>query len=368
MFQRGVLKFKVSYTKKAVILMGHGSPVKEANDTLRKVAQRVYERGGFGMVQPAFLQFEKPDLEGAVEAVVARGFRDVVVVPYFLYTGAHVSKDIPGRLEHVKKRYPSLSFVLAENIGFHDKMIEIVMERIGNALGLASGRVSPARYEPHPIEKESMSIIEKEVDLSGLKPVERSVIKRVIHATADPEFRDIVHFSPGATGAGISAIRTGKPIVVDVRMVEAGILKRALLHYGGRVYCFSGDGDVEATARAEGTTRSAVCMRKAVGFMEGGIVCIGNAPTALVELLRLVREGRAEPALIIGVPVGFVGAEGVKADLSLLGCEFITTRGRKGGSTVAVSIINALIIEALKGDISKGRTASEEKGLPYAHT
>ncbi len=339
-----------SVQAKAVLLLGHGSKAPEANETLRKVAASVQFYGGYGAVLPAFLQMERPDFQEGVDRLVSMGFRDIIVMPYFLYMGLHVTKDLPDEMERALVRYPGIKLTLTRNLGFHDKLVDVTVERIGEALGAGAvaAAVSPAALSQHPIEKESFRIIGEELDEGGLSPAELPVIKRVIHSTADFEFRDILRFTPNAVRAGAGAIRGGCNIITDVRMVEAGITPGRLIPFGARVWCFLSDADVVRDSELKGITRTAASMRKAAACMAGGIVAIGNAPTALTELLRLIREGAPPPALIVGVPVGFVGAVEAKEELKASGVEHITTEGRKGGSTVAVAIVNALAIEAAK--------------------
>lgn len=340
---------RVLGSKKGVLLLGHGSKLAEANETLKRVASRVKEIGGFDIVLPAFLQLAKPDIQEAADELASKGFDEIIVMPYFLYSGAHVTADIPGEIEYARKRHPGLRFSITENLGFHDKLIEITLERIGQAGPAGELSSGPAeRFEQHPIEKESFRIIGEGLEESGFSPEELSVVKRVIHSTADFDFKDTLRFSTKGISSGISAIREGRPVITDVKMIEAGISKDRLFAFGARLLCFSSDEDVIAKAKATGITKTAASMRKAAPYMEGGIVAIGNAPTALTELLRLVKAGKARPSLIVGVPVGFVGAVESKEELMRSGVEHITCVGRKGGSTVAVAIVNALAIEAIK--------------------
>lgn len=332
-----------SNEKKAIMLLGHGSKAPEANETLRKVARAVGERGGYGMVLPAFLQMERPDFQEAVDTLVAGGFHDITVMPYFLYMGLHVTQDMPEEMDKAKNRHPGLRIEITKNLGFHDKLVDITVQRIEEFLGPSA---DPRASCQHPIEKESFRIIGTELDEGAFSPLELPVVKRVIHSTADFEFKDLLRFSPGAIEAGIEAIRLGRPVITDVRMVEAGIMKYRLDPFGSRVMCFSSDRSVADEAAAQGLTRTAASMRKAAEFMDGAIVAIGNAPTALSELLRIVASGGPRPALVVGVPVGFVGAAESKEALEKSSLSFILSRGRKGGSTVAVSIVNALAILA----------------------
>lgn len=155
-------------------------------------------------------------------------------------------------------------------------------------------------------------------------------------------------FHPGAIEAGIAAILGGKKIVADVQMVQVGISKPRIQKFGGSVNVYISDPDVMEEAKRLNTTRAIISMRKAAREAEGGIYAIGNAPTALLELIRMVKEGEAKPDLIIGMPVGFVSAAESKDELSKLDIPFITNLGRKGGSTVVVAAVNALAVMAEK--------------------
>ncbi|HUY34922.1 MAG TPA: precorrin-8X methylmutase [Pirellulales bacterium] len=194
---------------------------------------------------------------------------------------------------------------------------------------------------PEAIEAESFRIIEHELGPHSFSPEEFAVVRRAIHATADFEFARSIRFAPGAIRSGIEAIRAGRSLVADVQMVQAGINKPGLAKFGGEVYCFISDDDVVAAARTAGLTRAIMSMRKAAERLPGAIYAVGNAPTALLELVRLAEQTR--PALVVGVPVGFVSAVESKDELAASSLPFITALGRKGGTPVAVSIINALI-------------------------
>jgi len=333
----------------AVLLLGHGSKRGEANDILRDTAKALHDQHRYGVVEPAFLQLAEPDFHAALEGLLERGYRDITVMPYFLYCGLHVVKDIPGEMDLARKKYPDLKMRITKNLGFHENLLEIVGQRLTESMGTGGINAGAGVVTgQHPIEKESFRIIESETSLDGFSTVAREVVKRVIHATADFEFKDILAFGPGAIEAGLNAIQSGRNIITDVRMVESGISKGRLRPFGSEVRCFSADPAVAAEAKKTGATRTATAMKMAARFMDGGIVVIGNAPTALNELLRLAADGKARPALVVGVPVGFVGAEEAKEALINSGLTYITAPGRKGGSSVAVAIVNALIIEAAK--------------------
>ena len=196
------------------------------------------------------------------------------------------------------------------------------------------------------IEDRSFAIIDAEVGAHDLPAAEWEVVRRVIHATADFEFRSLLQFGGDAVGAGIRALRRGAPVLVDVKMIAAGLNEARLASYGCRIHGFISDEDVIAEATARNSTRAIEAMKKAhrLGLLEGAIVAVGNAPTALVELLRLAREERVRPALVIGVPVGFVSAAESKQALAESDLPFVVARGRKGGSPIAVAILHALLL------------------------
>jgi precorrin-8X/cobalt-precorrin-8 methylmutase len=206
----------------------------------------------------------------------------------------------------------------------------------------------PETVQPQEIESRSFEIIAEELGEHSFTPEQFAVVQRVIHASADFELGRSLRFHPDAIASGIRAIREGKGIVADVQMVQVGISKPRIQKYGGDVHVFISDEDVIAEAKRLNTTRAIVSMRKAAAVADGAIYAIGNAPTALLELIRLVKEGIARPSLIIGVPVGFVSAAESKEELLKLDVPFITNIGRKGGSPVAVAAVNALSLLADK--------------------
>jgi precorrin-8X/cobalt-precorrin-8 methylmutase len=201
------------------------------------------------------------------------------------------------------------------------------------------------------IEEGSFAIVDAEAGEHGFPPAEWQVVRRVIHATADFEFKTLMAFQGGAVRAGVEALRRGCPIVVDVAMIQVGLNAERLASYGCKVSSFIGDEDVIRAAKDTGGTRAAEAMRKArrEGLIDGGIVAIGNAPTALLELARMIREEGARPALVVGVPVGFVSAAESKEAISQVEVPAIVSRGRKGGSPIAVAVIHALLLLSVEG-------------------
>jgi precorrin-8X/cobalt-precorrin-8 methylmutase len=203
---------------------------------------------------------------------------------------------------------------------------------------------------PEEIEAESFRIIDVEAGAHSWSPLQWPVVRRVIHTSADFDYVRTMVFSDDAVSRGIEALRRGRGIVTDTTMALAGINKQRVKRFGIRTSCFVADPDVAAEAERKGTTRSIAAMRKAADDRVNGVFVIGNAPTALFELVRLVREERLRPELVVGLPVGFVGAEESKEALlrEIPGycIPFITNHGRKGGSNVAAAVINALLLLA----------------------
>lgn len=202
--------------------------------------------------------------------------------------------------------------------------------------------------KPEDIETESFRIIDAEAGDHGWPGTEWQIVRRAIHTSADFEYARSMVLSDDVVEKAITALRSGAGIVTDTNMALSGISKPRLTPLGCRVSCHVADPDVVESAMAEGITRSIAAMRKGLADPDNRIFVIGNAPTALFELLRLVESGAAEPALIIGLPVGFVGAEESKNALASGShtIPFITNIGRKGGSNVAAAVVNALAILA----------------------
>lgn len=199
---------------------------------------------------------------------------------------------------------------------------------------------------PEQIEKRSFEMITKELGDIKLDEDKANIIKRVIHTTADFEYVNNLAFSEGVVLKALSAIRSGASIVTDTKMASAGINAKRLERFGGKVYCFMSDEDIALKAKEEGTTRASACMEKALTVNGPLILAIGNAPTALIKLAELIKEDKMKPELIIGVPVGFVNVVESKELIMQSGLPYIVARGRKGGSTVAAAICNALIYSA----------------------
>ena len=207
-------------------------------------------------------------------------------------------------------------------------------------------KIQLQRVAPADIEERSMEIIGQELGERVFPADQLPVIKRVIHTSADFDYADNLVFSAGAVEQGIAAIKGGCTIVTDTQMAFSGVNKRVLEKFGGKAVCFMSDPDVAAEARERGETRATVSMERAAALEGPVILAVGNAPTALVRACQLMDEGKFHPALVIGVPVGFVNVVESKELLLTMDVPHIVARGRKGGSNVAAAICNALLYQA----------------------
>jgi len=381
-----------------VIVIGHGSRAPEALVLLNWVADRLAVRLGMPVLA-ASLQFNKPTLDDCCQELAKAGARRVVVVPYFLYEGNHLKIDIPEELDRLRQELPGTQFVLADTLGADELLVEVLARRalqkteplkpendghndegdaadlLASLLGAGCGGEAdicerPVAIAQHPIEAESFEIIDSLLEPEDPEDPEYQVVRRIVHTTGDPSLSRAVIFSPGAIAAGVAALAEGTKILCDVNMVAAGIGPTAALR-SIDVTCLVAEPETALLSRREGLTRGAAAMRLAArkqaggqdedkssgartekgdgSMLDGAIVAVGNAPTALFELLRLVTEEGVRPALVVGVPVGFVGAAESKDALAASGLPFITIPGNRGGSSIAVAIVNALLRMSLQG-------------------
>ncbi|MCI7226019.1 MAG: precorrin-8X methylmutase [Lachnospiraceae bacterium] len=206
-------------------------------------------------------------------------------------------------------------------------------------------KVQLENVKPMDIEKRSFAIITEELGYE-LPEDKAPIIKRCIHTSADFDYAQNLMFSDDVVEKALKALKNGACIVTDTQMAKAGINKKALQKFGGEVYCFMSDEEVAEIARKNGTTRATASMDKAAALQKPLIFAIGNAPTALVRLYELIEDGKLQPELIIGVPVGFVNVVQSKELIMQADVPYIVAQGRKGGSNMAACICNALLYMA----------------------
>ena len=337
-----------------IIIAGHGSPKKDANNIEQVAAllhNMIHPGCSADCIRVAYLQFVEPDIMQTIEDSIRDGAGKIIIHPYFLSSGMHVTSDIPAIINEARGKYPDVEFVYTEPLGIHNKMAEVVLERIRTASGL----------RPDEIEQRSFELISGEIDLSDIPEERQPLVKRVIHTTADFEFKGSLVFHPDAVKAGIEAIKSGKDILTDVEMVRTGINRKLLEKWGGKVVCEiqGADSSCRGTARRAPThTRAELGIESALRENKNiGIIAVGNAPTALLKVIELFNQSptpNPQP-LVVGVPVGFVKALESKALLAKQNFPFITNLSRKGGSTVAVAIVNALLKMAKGGDVEDSK-------------
>ncbi|NPV29449.1 MAG: precorrin isomerase [Firmicutes bacterium] len=339
--------------KRGVLLLGHGSRRAAANAGLEALGGLVQESLGLPTL-PVFFQFGRPTLAEGVARLASEGVQEIIIVPVFLFPGVHLEKDVPEAVAGLAARYgeePRL--VLTPSLGPDPRLAEIIVERVqaaGSLLPGGDGAGGPAGAQdltdPGAIAARSRELIEellgKEFFQRRFPGPEGEVVRRVVHATGNPHTAYLLRFHPGAVQAGIAALRRGALIFTDVRMVKMGISRAALRELGGRVFCPIHHPRVRALAEARGMTRALAAVRLFREHLRDNIVVVGNAPTALAEVIRQLEQG-FRPALIVGTPVGFVGAAEVKARLQAQQVPYLTLVGPQGGSAIAVAMVNALI-------------------------
>jgi precorrin-8X/cobalt-precorrin-8 methylmutase len=329
--------------KESILLLGHGSPKQDANklDQVAVILHRMIHPGcSENCVKTAYLQFAEPGIRETIKESIRQGAKKVILHPFFLSAGLHVTKDIPEMIDEARVAHPGVQFIYTEPLGIHEKLAHIAMERIS-----AADEIAPAA-----IEQRSFDILSAEADLVTIPADRLPIVQRVIHATADFDFKDTLTFHPRAVAAGLAAIKAGKDILTDVEMVRTGINKKWLLPWGGNVLCSIG-AECGVRSQESGTatgTRAEQGIEQALRENNNiGIIAIGNAPTALLKTIDLLNNSelrtRTSELLVIGVPVGFVKAIESKALLANQEFPFITAMGRKGGTPVAVAIVNALL-------------------------
>ncbi len=345
-----------------VVILCHGSrgerAIVEVPETLRSITGQVKPLLPPGVeVVGAALQFNHPTLEESVESLTIRGIQRIIIMPYFLFSGRHITEDIPRLVESLKRIYPEIQFTVAKPLGSEEHFISQVAKCIDEAAPELWSNAPMPPTSPEDIEQKSMEITERLIPpLPNISEEERLVVKRVVHASGDPQIAGLMKFSPSAIPSGLSAIAKGSPIFTDVQMAAAGINRHLAEACGCPISCAMGETGKQTQAEERATTRAAAAMYHLGKRLDGAIVVIGNAPTALMSLLVLIDSNGIKPALVVGMPVGFVRARESKDELMAREVPYITIAGTRGGSAMAVATVNALLKMAVarKGHVSDG--------------
>ena len=338
-----------------LILAGHGSEFGSYKETVEELAAIIRKRSPCMIVKSGFMELSSPSIRDALSSAVEEGAEKLIVVPVLLAGSRHTMQDIPRLLGMEKgQNRGTLSFdrgdvqvAYCKPIGADKRLAEIILDRVTEALKDFGLRTMPELSDAGAeIFEDSLKIVRRLLakDFERMDPQIIPIVERVVHATADPEYARLLVFSKDAIAAGIEALRDGADVVTDVKMVGSGINARVIRGFGGRVRTYTEDERTIRLADRTKITRTAAAMQTAAeDGLDGDIVAIGNSPTAALAVADIVKRKVAKPALVIATPVGFVKAAESKDEVSILAVPYVITRGVKGGSAVAVAILNALL-------------------------
>lgn len=381
----------ISRRDSCLVLVGRGTTDPDANGEVAKLARMLQEGMGFGGVMLCFSGTAAPLVRDGLSQAAGQGWQRLVVLPFFLFDGVLV-KRIYAAADEAAQREPGLEVLKAGYLGVHPHVADVMLERAAEAVEgraamnctlckyrvqivgfeqqvgepqrahhlqvrdlSARERLLPAQaprtapYVPHPIEAESMRIIGEGRDWSAFPPEHLTVLQRLVHTSGDFAAADELYFSAGAAQAGMLALLRCKRVVTDVTMVQTGLKRQLLEQLGIETWCGVHDPESHLMAQTQGMTRSAAGIRRAwQKFGNDVVLAIGDAPTAIVEATRLIREQGWRPQLVVGLPVGFVGTRESKDELRrCLQVPRITNSGTRGGSPWAATVVNALLIDAV---------------------
>ena len=390
-----------------LVLVGRGTTDPDANGDIAKLARMLEEGMGFGGVHVCYSGTAKPLVADGLRSAAQLGFARLVVLPFFLFDGVLI-KRIYAAVEELQLREPGLEVLKAAYLGAHPHVADVIIERAVEAVeGRAAMNCSLCKYRvqivgfenqvgepqqghhmavrglleqersgavaaveapvfqpylPHPIEAESFKIIAAGRDWTPFPAAHLTVLQRLVHTSGDFDVVEDIYFSSGAVENGIRALLRCKLVVTDVTMVQSGLKRELLKQLGIDTWCGVHERETFLMAAALGTTRSAAGIRRAwEKFGNDIVLAIGDAPTAIMEATRLIRDHGWRPQLVIGLPVGFVGTRESKADLQrCLQVPRITNSGTRGGSPWAASVVNGLMIDALN-ELASNQLASNER-------
>jgi precorrin-8X/cobalt-precorrin-8 methylmutase len=302
--------------KTGIVVLAHGSRGErsEVPAILNRITEGLQRYlSAETSITGASLQFNHPNLDEAAEILINQGIRQIIISPYFLFTGRHLTEDIPENIANLKRQHPDVQFSMTANLGLQESFIELMAGNIIKACPDLSPDTSGSPIAADKIEEQSLKIVDRllSAELTGK---ERTVAMRVVHAGGDPSLANLIRFSQLAIEQGIAALKKGAPIYTDVRMVSTGISKRLIEGFGGSVICALDEYPAETNIQQK-TTRAAAAMHHLDSKLNSTIIAIGNAPTALLAVIDMIDHRNLKPALVIGMPVGFVQARESKAEL-----------------------------------------------------
>lgn len=373
-----------------LVVVGRGTSDPDANGDVSKLARMLEEGLGFGSSYVCYAGTAEPSVREGLRRAARLSDQRVVIFPYFLFDGVLI-KRIYAAADEIQARHPSLEVLKAGYLGAHSDVARVFLERaqeglegratmncslckyrvqivgfedqvgapqqphhfkargLAGAVPKAAAGASTEPYQPHPIEAESFRIIAAGRDWSGMQEGQRRVAQRLVHTSGDFNVVDDLFISSGAVEIGVRALLRCRRVITDVTMVSSGLKRSLLEQLGIDVWCGVHDRETHLLAESAAITRSAAGIRRAWGkWGNDVVVAIGDAPTAIAETTRLIREAGWRPQLVVGLPVGFVGTRESKDELRrCLQVPRITNSGTRGGSPWAASVINALLIGAV---------------------
>ena len=319
--------------KTGILLISHGSPREEANNAFSELTTKVAARLNSNNILPTFFSIKRPNIMDQMDKLAQQGIKRVIMLPYFLGNGQHIRADIPAQLEQCNERYPEIEIEFLSTLQGEPGVEDVLTERLMPYIS----KDTPLPGLGSEIAKLSHSIIDRRLSYDKSDDQAKAVVRRIIHATADFSFAESIRIAPDAIERGCDALDAGCPIICDVNMVKAGMTS-----VDNEILCEIKADDVIDAAKEKGMTRAAAAMEKLRGQLQGSIVVIGNAPTALFKVMEIAANGGPKPALVIGIPVGFVGARESKLALIDSGLSYITNTNFRGGSPVAAAALNAV--------------------------
>lgn len=337
-----------------IVLVGHGSRYPNHEKVIERLARSLRTKANH-TIETTSLGFSKFGILDAVSSVAAKGARKILIFPLFAAPGAHTLRDIPHLLglrtgetrRFVASEGREVEVVYLSPLLSNHRIMEFIAEEIlqttreFETYGRSS--TSPAGEEIFGESMETIRDVAKEA-LGKFTARYTPLVERVIHATADPSIVEDLHIDEGAVEAALDAIKAGADIITDIRMVQAGIRQDKLRYFGSMVTNYLADKRTHLYAKTHKSTLTEASMSTAVeDGIDGDIIVIGDSPTATLYLATTIRELKLKPATIIATPVGFIKAAESKERIEELTIPSITIRGRRGGSTIAVAIINSII-------------------------
>jgi precorrin-8X/cobalt-precorrin-8 methylmutase len=332
-----------------IVILIYGNRGDQTSTDLPESLHRVTE-GVKALLPPgtevlgAALQFNDPDIEKAISTLISHGAEQIVIMPYFLFRERHITEDVSEHIKKMKIIYPNIDFIMTEPLDTDPGFISNTIHCIEEAVPILRSNYQTPVFSPEAIEKQSMEIVEKLIPPdSPLSTDERSIVKRIIHASGDPDIASSVRFSSSAISSGLNAINNASPIFTDVNMVASGISKQMTDRFGCSVSCALDIPVEQNNGEKQNNTRAAAAIYNLGKRLNDSIIAIGNAPTALLAVLDLIEKKEIMPALIVGMPVGFIQAKESKYELMKQDIPYITIVGTRGGSAMAAATVNALL-------------------------